>query len=377
MRKPTGSVKKIAKRKYQVRMTYTDGETGKRIDIKRLFDSDTDARVHLNQLLLKYRKDGVIEKVINQLTFAELAARYAALKLIPAVYEGGHKLYGQAELSAPRTFLKVLTDHFGRKLVKSITYNDLEQFKLKRLETPTRNETRRSVRTVNAELQMMSMLLNFAVRNNWIERNPFKQGDSLITKAAENRRERTMTSDEESRLLNVCINERSHLKAIIITAVDTGLRRGELFKLEWSELDFEQRMIRLPAQKAKTRKARSVAMTERVFKELSALREATPDHQSSVFGISDNVKNSWNTACRLAEIKGLNFHDLRHTFVTRAIAAGIPVAEVMKASGHLTLTMLSRYLNPDTDSVKRVATALDEWQIQQKDENFLASPMVN
>jgi hypothetical protein len=100
MRQPTGSVtkcRKFGKRKYQVRLTYTDNE-GKKKDIKRLFDSDTDARVHLNDLLLKYRKSGAVEKIIHQLTFAELATRYAALKLIPAVYDGGHKVYGQAEL---------------------------------------------------------------------------------------------------------------------------------------------------------------------------------------------------------------------------------------------------------------------------------------
>lgn len=362
MRKTTGSVKKVkirGQRKWQVRMTYTNHAAGKRVDVKRLFDKESDARQHLWDLLIKHRKSGSVEKMTDQLTFTQAAEKYAALKLIPATYSGEKKIAGRRELSAPKSFIKVLIEHFGRRKLRNIRHSDIEHFKLQRLNAPTRHGNQRSVRAVNAELQMMNAVMNFALRNGWIEKNPFKQGESLMRKADETARERVMSYDEEARLLNVCVNERAHLRSLVIAAVDTGLRRGELFKLDWTDIDFDSRMIHLPAIKSKTGKARDVAMTSRVYDELLKLQEARQDDQSLVFGITDNIKRAWATACRLAGIEDLHFHDLRHSFVTRAISAGVPVAEAMKTSGHVTLAMLSRYLNPDIDAVKRVATALD------------------
>lgn len=380
MRKTTGSIKKVkvrGKRKWQVRMTFTEATTGKRVDVKRLFDMESEARVHLTDLLLEHRKAGTVEKITGQLTFTDVAERYETLKIVPAVYEGEHKLYGQSDLATPKSIIKILKGHFGKKLLRNISHSDLERFRLERLQTPTRYGKPRTVRTVNGELAMMNTILNFAVRNGWLSLNPFKLGDPLINKKAENKRERTLSFDEERRLLEACINERSHLRPIIITAVDTGLRQGELFKLEWTMLDFAGQMMHLPARITKTKKARSVALTERTLDELWKLRESTPIKQTSVFGIKCDVKRAWATACRMAEITDLRFHDLRHTFVTRAIAGGVSVGEAMKASGHVTLAMLARYLNPDLEAVKRVASALDTLHTQQARDFELTSQLVN
>lgn len=100
------------------------------------------------------------------------------------------------------------------------------------------NGKQRSIAAVNRELEFFRTVLNYAFANGKLARNPFRTGNGqpLIEKAAENKRERFPTFGEEMALLQVCVGEgergRAHLRPIIIVAADTGLRRNELFTLE-------------------------------------------------------------------------------------------------------------------------------------------------
>lgn len=95
----------------------------------------------------------------------------------------------------------------------------------------------------------MRRVLNVAVANSWIVRNPFQQGEPLIKPGEESPRERIISREEELRLLAACRSEREHLKAILICALDTGMRRGEIFSLTWSDIDFDSGLITIRAFK--------------------------------------------------------------------------------------------------------------------------------
>jgi len=83
---------------------------------------------------------------------------------------------------------------------------------------------------------MLRRMLTVAQREGWILRNPFAAGDSLISLADENKRERVLTREEEMKLLASCDTpQRAHLKTILICALDTGMRQGEIFSLRWHE----------------------------------------------------------------------------------------------------------------------------------------------
>src|SRR5437762_1424962 len=82
--------------------------------------------------------------------------------------------------------------------------------------------------TVNRELGVLRRVLNVALANGWIHRSPFTMGKSLISVGDEKPRERILTLEEEARLLAACEGPRAHLRAILICALDTGMRRGEL-----------------------------------------------------------------------------------------------------------------------------------------------------
>jgi integrase len=148
----------------------------------------------------------------------------------------------------------------------------------------------------------------------------------------------------------------AHLRAVLIIAADSELRRNELFTLSWREkdIDFDKRLIRLRAINAKWNKARTIPMTQRAYEELLKLKEQYGDYPSGlVFGGIKEVKRSFNTACRLTGIEDLHKHDLRHAFVTRSILARIPPAVVLKASGHSS-DEWKRYLNVTCQTLCRV-----------------------
>lgn len=379
MRKPKGTVKKVnfrGKTKYRARFYCTIN--GKQEEKKRLFDSAHDARMQLAEWQIEYKNDTQVEKSPDKKSFAEAAKDYADVHLIPAVYIGDEKIAGRDSLATPNAYLKTLVAHFGKYQLRHINRQRIQEFKLIRATTPTKHGKQRSVRSLNMELELLRTILNYCVANGWLGKTPFTgsklTGHKLIEKAKENRRDRIMTDDEEQRLLAVCNNERAHLRGLIILAVDTGMRRGELIKLEWGHVDFSARMLRLPGRITKTKKPRTIALTRRSYDELSLLHASCPEGQASVFGIRDNFKRSWTTAKRMAGVAGLNFHDLRHSFITRANESGLSRDVVTKASGHSTLDAYERYVHAPDHILRQIAESLDarqERQLPKLDSTFV------
>jgi integrase len=346
--------------RWVARVDFTD-ESGKRRIARRYCETKSEANRKRLELARSIEERG--EKAIDgdKLTFKTLAEKYRELKLIPAQYVNQRKVAGVRSLGPALAALRALIEYFNERRIKSITHSDIETFKLARLKIPTIRGSERSITSVNRELELLRAILNFAQREDWIPKSPFNSGASLISKADETHRERVMTFEEEVRLLAAYeTTSRKHLRPIIIAATDTGMRRGELLKLKWRNVDLITRSIEIEAFNTKTARAREVAMTSRLTKELEYLWDnSTQKSEALVFGIEDNFKNGFTSACRAAEIKGLRFHDLRHTALTRMIEAGMQPAEVMRVSGHTTPAMLWRYLNANADTARRAADALD------------------
>jgi integrase len=234
----------------------------------------------------------------------------------------------------------------------------------------------RTVATVNRELALLRKILNTARRDGLIVENPFSRGAGLISVASEGSRDRVLSHDEERRLLSACErkdrqgreNRYTHLRPLLIAAVETAMRQGELFGLERRDVDLEGGLIVVRAENAKTMKARAVPVTPRLRLELEKVLAQIPDEPGQrVFHLT-SVKHSFGTVCRAAGISEFRFHDLRHTGITRLIGAGVPAPEVMKISGHSQVNTFLRYLNPTGEAMKRAAdllTAFNEGQAAQ------------
>ncbi len=355
-----------------------------------------------DELAENYKDNG--ERAIEgaKMIFRELAEDYKERKLIPAKYHQNRKVAGLRSYRTALNFLGQLLTHFGTKRVKEITRADIEKYKQKRLDAPVKIarkndkgekeivERPRAIASVNRELALLRTILNDAVENGWLNRSPFLNAKGLVSLADEVKRERILTFEEESRLLEAC-NEyitlnyerngkkitakaksnREHLRPLIITALDTAMRCGELLTLVWRDVDLENREIKLPAFNTKTAKARTIGMTHRVYDELSRLWEMSPKSLDElVFGIKDTVKRSFASACRDAKIEGFHFHDCRHTAITRMVNAGLPPMEIMKISGHTQWTTFARYVNPNAQTVRKIADVLSDYHAKANFEEF-------
>jgi integrase len=244
------------------------------------------------------------------------------------------------------------------------------KFKLKRLRDPNKRDARQGIdgklklAAVNRELQLLRGVLNFARRKGWIVRNPFELGEPLISMASERKRDRILTREEEAKLLAACeTKSRANIRPILIAALDTGLRKGELLKLKWIDIDLVAGLIRLRATTTKTEQPRTVGMTVRLRAELERLWAISPrDVNGRVFGVKSDIKRGFASACEAAKITYLRFHDLRHVATTRLVETkALHTQEAMRITGHSQETTFRRYVNPADETARRAAEALDGW----------------
>jgi integrase len=264
--------------------------------------------------------------------------------------------------------MAVLVEHFGETPVASITVGSVEKFKKKRLDTPTVHDTERTIASVNRELETLRAIFIFAKTEGIISASPFERASTpLISKAFETKRERVLSDAEERRLLEACQKpRRSHLYPIVVAALDTGARKGELLALRWSDINALQRRITLRAMTTKTMQTRIVPLSSRLFVALCQMvgkvkdnRGGLPVNDDLVFNLR-KFQNGWDAACDDAKIDDLRFHDLRATFATRLIARGMPLEEVSKITGHTQLsTLYTHYIRNTNDAVARARALLD------------------
>lgn len=352
--------------KLYARVQFKD-ETGKRRDLWRRAENGMHARQLIRELLREIENSTAVALDAANMTFEDLAAYFEKNHLQPAQYVDGRKVSGVRSLIPALAAVKALRAHFGARKLRSITYGDLDAYRVARLKTPTQHGKQRAIASVNRELSKARRMFNIAIQRGWLAESPFKRGGTLISNADERHRERVLSRAEEARLLRAIESEpkRKHLKGIILIALDCGLRRGEILTLTWEDVDLSRRTITVRAFNAKTARSRTVAMTRRVFEDLTARYYDGPREPSErVFHIKSGVKRSFRSACRAAGVEDFRLHDCRHTAITRMIRAGLPPVEVMRVSGHQTLSCLYRYSNLDSDTVFRAAAALDAFNSQ-------------
>src|SRR5205807_8054969 len=142
----------------------------------------------------------------------------------------------------------------------------------------------------------MRAMLNEAMVNDWILVNPFKKvrPGELISIADERKRETILTTAEEKILLAACATERRrHLRALVIAALDTGARQGELLKLRWPDIGFDEGVIKnVTSYKGKTVQRREVPLTARLKAALLDLREKRSLATFRCSGVDAELRNS-------------------------------------------------------------------------------------
>jgi len=145
-----------------------------------------------------------------------------------------------------------------------------------------------------------------------------------------------------------------YLMPMVVVALNTGMRRGELFNLRWVEVNLKGRVLTVAGKTAKSGTTRHLPLNDESFAALTAWRNQASDGDlvfpSPVNGRRlDNIKKSWTGALALAGIKSFRFHDLRHSFASKLVMRGVDLYTVKELLGHSTIVMTQRYahLSPD------------------------------
>ena len=157
-----------------------------------------------------------------------------------------------------------------------------------------------------------------------------------------NRRLRYLSKEECDRLVKACA---PHLRPVVITALNTGMRRGEILGLTWDRVDLQNSLILLDITKNGERREIPINSTLReTFKGLVRRLDNPHVFYDPATGKRlQDVKRSFSTALRRAKILDFHFHDLRHTFASHAVMAGVDLTTLKELLGHKTLTMTLRY----------------------------------
>lgn len=139
-----------------------------------------------------------------------------------------------------------------------------------------------------------------------------------------------------------------HLKPMILLSMNTGLRKGEVFKLTWSKVDFDTKQLTVAAQTAKSGKVRHIPLNSEALDLLIDWKSQSSNDAIFVFankdGIPfDNVKKGWAKILKAADIHDFRWHDLRHHFASRLVILGVNLNTVRELLGHSSYAMTLRY----------------------------------
>lgn len=243
------------------------------------------------------------------MTFGELAARFVASGSVRP-----HHLY----------HLKFLLPFFAEFTVLRVTKPLADEFRKARCAANPKIKDA----TINRDLSVLRHVLYWAVDEQLLAANPLAR----LKMARERRTRRQILSlPEEDRLLAVATD---HLYAMILIAVDTGMRRGEITGQRWEDIDFFQKLLFVTRSKTPEGECREIPLTDRLSAFLVAHRKPEGlviDYRGEPLRI---VKRSWKTALKRAGIRHVRFHDLRHTFNTRLMEAGVLQEVRMALMGH-------------------------------------------
>ncbi|WP_319519006.1 site-specific integrase [uncultured Martelella sp.] len=204
--------------------------------------------------------------------------------------------------------------------------------------------------TVVRELAILSHVIEVAIRD-WgypLSRNVVKLVRRPVIR---NERSRRLKRDEEQRLLAGCdAGQIPFFKTLIIVAIETGMRRGELLGLQWDDISHNRRVITLHI--TKNGSGREVPLSQRAFDALMAWKAECDADQSAVFPTTPGaLEQAWRRLLKRTGIDGLRFHDLRHEGVSRLFERGLNMIEVSSISGHKELRMLKRYTHLSADDL--------------------------
>ena len=299
--------------------------------------------------------DKVKGEVAEQKWFEKSPGEDRTFKELMAKYMAEHSARNKALSSHKRG--KSLGAHllrsFGSMILGAITPKLISDYKTKRREEGA------APATINGEIGLMRHAFNLAINDwEWIKDNPAKR---VSREKVNNQIERWLTLEEERKVLN---SSPEWLQEIILFALNTGLRLNEILDLKWARVDLSRRTIAILEQKNQSKD--TLPLNEISLRILEARAEDLGRGDVYVFHTRNgtriagrNLQQAFCLAVKRARIEKFRFHDLRHTFATRLIQAGVDIYTVQKLGRWKSISMVMRYAHHHPESLRSGVEVLD------------------
>ncbi|MFH1282051.1 MAG: site-specific integrase [bacterium] len=232
--------------------------------------------------------------------------------------------------------VKTLNQYFGDCLLHNVTAESIENFRRQRLDLG------KAKATTNRELACLKTMYSKALLWDKTEKNPTAKVKLL---QEENERIRYLSNDEQEKLILACKkSEAPHLYPIVMTALNTGMRLGEILNLRWCDIDLRNGFIHI--EKSKSGKRRDVPMNNRLIEIFKyGIKKPNTEYVfCDDFGKSfTTIRRSFKTALKRAGISNFTFHSLRHDFACHALMAGGDIYTISKILGHSSVLVTQKY----------------------------------
>lgn len=268
----------------------------------------------------------------------------------------GRDLKGKDRLKWTIAYWKT---HFGTIPVANITRRDLSRH------IETRRIAGKSNSTINREISVLSSSINYAIRRwGWNIANP---ASGLYLKTPEGRL-RWLTHNESQALLKSARESKAlHLFDYIVLAINTGMRRSEILRLEVSKIDLVTKKIHLEGTQTKSGRRRVIPLNNRATQAIQSVLQR--NEQNGLTGsrlfLQKNgrpvvqINTAFKNAVIAAGIEDFRLHDLRHTFASWLVQSGVPLPEVRDLLGHSTIKQTERYAHLAPDHLQSAVAVLD------------------
>jgi integrase len=230
--------------------------------------------------------------------------------------------------------------------------------------------------TINREMATLKHALSKAVEWKLLRKTAREELTAIKKYQEPDGRLRYLSGKVEAeRLLQACD---ASLRPIVVMALHTGMRNGELLGLTWSLVEMTHGFIRL--MQTKNGKARALPFNETLWRLFSGLRTRTDVpwvfHDARGNRCND-IRHPFEAACVSAGLTDFHFHDLRHTFASWLIMKGVPLATVSILLGHTSPAMTLRYAHLSPKHLTSAVRVLDPHSVQSQDSYWEMQPEPN
>ena len=231
--------------------------------------------------------------------------------------------------------MELLKEEFGSRIADSITPQEIERWMAKALSD-------RAPATLNRYRALLSLAYRLGIVNRKVTTNPAR----LVRQRRENNaRVRWLRPEEETKLRQFIGKKYPHRLVELDLALNTGLRQGEQYGLTWNDVDLERRILTVP--RSKNGEKRHIPLNDAALAALITAKQYANEGPAvfwNRYGERLQTPRQWfEESVQKAGIKNFRWHDLRHTFASKLVMAGVDLRTVQHLMGHKTIGMTVRY----------------------------------